>query len=166
MFKWVILSVIVFCSSAKAQNNTYILLRHAEKDTIQPGSKAMNANPTLSKMGYKRAKKLVRTLKGYSIDSIFSTDFLRTTATVAPLAKKLHVPVSKYIHKTLSLFANQLLNVQNKTMVIVGHSNSTPALVNLLIKQENYQALDETIFSKIFIVRIGNGKSTVEIIDY
>jgi 2,3-bisphosphoglycerate-dependent phosphoglycerate mutase len=166
IFKWVLISAFMFCTSVKAQNNTYILLRHAEKDTLLPGSTAMNANPPLSKKGHKRAKKLVRILKDYSIDSIFSTDFLRTTATVAPLSKKLHVSVIKYSHKTLPLFANQLLHTQNKTMVIVGHSNSTPALVNLLIKQEKYQALDESIFSKIFIVRIVDGNSTVEVIDY
>ena len=73
---------------AQKTKSTYILLRHAEKDTTEQGSTAMNANPPLNALGVKRAERLVQFLKEYSIDSIYSTNYTRTIETVKPLSKK------------------------------------------------------------------------------
>ena len=78
-----------------AQQNTFILIRHAEKDTTVQGSTTMNANPPLSKQGLKRAKKLVKALKKYSVDEIYSTDFVRTKTSVEPLSSKFPLPRSR-----------------------------------------------------------------------
>lgn len=163
--------LITFCFSllffaAKTQTNTFILVRHAEKDTTQMGSTAMNANPNLNKQGIKRSKKLVKALKEFTIDSIYSTNFNRTQQTATPLSKKRNLEIKLYNHKQLKDFATQLKSYQNKTILIVGHSNSTPALVNLLINKETYKALDESIYTKIFIVKMVNREVTVEEREY
>ena len=56
---------------------------------------------------------------------------------------------------------------KTKRFLVVGHNNTTPALANLLIKEEKYQKLPETDYGKIFIVKIKNGKlKSVEVIEY
>ncbi len=156
----------LFNTNIFAQNNTYILIRHAEKDTSIVGYSMMNADPPLNKLGVKRAKKLIKFLRNYVIDSIYTTNFIRTKTTVEPISKKLGLPLNFYNYKALPQFANQLLNIQNKTVLIVGHSNSTPQLVNLLTKQQTYKSLDEAVYNKIFIVTIANNTATIKILNY
>ena len=60
------------------RNLTIILLRHAEKDTSPNADKV---NPDLSADGKLRAQKLVKIIKKYKPDAIFSSDFVRTKLT-------------------------------------------------------------------------------------
>lgn len=165
--------LLAFClfsvSSAIAQNNAesiYILVRHAEKDTSQAGSTMMQADPSLTKQGLLRAEKLITVLKKYNIDSIYSTNFIRTISTASPIAKKIGLEINKYDHKKLQNFANQILSSSGKTILVIGHSNTTPSLANLLLKEKKYEALDESVYNKIFIVTIKNGKASAEVIEY
>jgi broad specificity phosphatase PhoE len=161
--KFILVFVLLFASTTNySQTNTYILIRHAEKDTTQIGSTQMTANPNLNAQGIKRSKKLINALKSFAIDTIYSTNFNRTTATVTPISQKRNIEIKFYNHKQLEGFATQLKKYDNKTVLIVGHSNSTPALLNLLIDKEMYKALDESIYNKIFIVKIINGVALVE----
>lgn len=161
-----LISFASICSISFCQTNTYILVRHAEKDTTQAGSTMMNANPNLNKLGLKRSKKLIKALKEFTIDSIYSTNFTRTIQTATPTSKKRKVEIKLYNHKQLKEFSAQLKSYTNKTILVVGHSNSTTALVNLLINKETYKALDESIYYKIFIVKLTNGEATVEEREY
>ena len=45
-------------------------------------------------------------------------------------------------------------------VLIVGHSNSTPELVNKFIGEEKYPSMDDSDNSSLFIVRIINGIPT------
>jgi len=150
----------------KAQS-IYILIRHAEKDTTQASSTKMNANPNLSQQGFERAQKLVTALQDYTIDEIYATNFLRTQQTVTPLANSNQKTIKPYDYKNLKAFADILLQQKNKTVVIAGHNTTTPALVNLLIKKQQFAALDENVYNKIFIVTIANNQeATVKVVDY
>lgn len=164
------LAICIFAAtSILAQHNTesiYILVRHAEKDTSQAGSTMMQADPSLTKQGLLRAEKLITVLKKYSIDSIFSTNFIRTISTASPIAKKLGLEINTYDHKKLQNFATQILSASGKTILVIGHSNTTPTLANLLIKEKKYEPLDESVYNKIVIVTIKNGKAISEIIEY
>lgn len=155
-----------FMVQLKAQS-IYILIRHAEKDTTQASSTKMNANPNLSQQGFERANKLVTALQDYTIDEIYATNFLRTQQTVTPLANSYHKSIITYDYKTLAAFADTLLQQKNKTIIIAGHNTTTPALVNLLIKKQQFAALDESVYNKIFIVTIDNKhEATVKVVDY
>ena len=157
---------IVFIYTAQAQT-TFILIRHAEKDTSSVGATTMHANPPLSKQGLIRAENLVTALKNFSVDKIYATNFLRTQQTVTPLAKKYNQEIISYDYKKLSAFADELLLQKNKTIVIAGHNTTTPALVNMLIKQQKFSALDETEYNKIFIVTISADKEAfVKVMEY
>lgn len=168
MFKTTVVATLIFfvavCS--KAQTAKYILVRHAEKDTTQNGSTMMSANPPLNAVGEARAIRLITALKAFSIDSIYSTNFIRTINTAVPLAQQVGLPIQHYNHKALDVFANQLLQTNNKTFLVVGHSNTTPTLANLLSNSNTYKPLDESVYNKIYIVTIKNGKALVEVNEY
>lgn len=150
----------------RAQTTTYIILRHAEKDTSAPGSTAMQADPPLSQKGRERAELLLDVLKEYKPDAIYSTNYTRTKATVAPLAKKFNKEVQLYDPRNLGAFAGQLAKEEGKTIIIVGHSNTAPALVNFLIKEKKYEPLDESIYNQFWVVTMLHGMGSAKAITY
>ncbi|MGI9036988.1 MAG: SixA phosphatase family protein [Pyrinomonadaceae bacterium] len=150
-----------------AQDKTIILLRHAEKD-VSP--RANKADPDLTAKGRERAARLVETLKKYEPEQIFSTNFIRTKATVDPLAEKTNekyrIQVQVYDFDELEAFADRLLKSRAKTIVVVGHNTTTPTLANLLIKQNKYKDLQDSEYDKIFIIKIKKGKAEATVIEY
>lgn len=149
-----------------AQTTTIILLRHAEKDTTMAGSAAMQADPPLSKAGELRAASLPEVLRNYSPDIIYATAFKRTMATVTPLAKRFGKEVQSYDPRNLQAFEQLLRSMAGKVVIVAGHSNTTPALVNLLIKENRYPAIDDSVYTKLWIVTITNGKAEAKEITY
>lgn len=158
--------VLTINTLASSQTTTIILFRHAEKDTTVAGSAAMKADPPLSAEGVKRAERIPGVLIAYQPDSIYSTDFTRTRSTMAPLAKKFNLGVQIYDPRNQAAFAERLLQSKGKVMVVAGHSNSVPALVNLLIKENRYAALDESIYNQFWIVTIKEGRADAIAVKY
>jgi broad specificity phosphatase PhoE len=148
---------------------TYILVRHAEKDTSAQGSQMMAANPSLSSAGTARALRLAQILESYQVTQIYSTNFTRTQQTAAPFAQKKQLNIQTYEYKNgaLNSFAQSLLTLQKEVVLIVGHSNTTPTLANLLLNEQRFNALSETEYGKIFILRRSTDTTwKVEIVDY
>lgn len=152
-----------------AQKTTFILLRHAEKDVSPTADKR---NPDLSEAGKKRAESLFSVIKKYKPQEIFSTIYLRTRATATPLAFQLFPPfrlqIQFYDSTEQETFLEKLLQTKSRCVVVVGHSNSVPALANLLLKENKYKDLAESEYNKIFIVEVNRKKNTAksEIIEY
>lgn len=158
---------LLFTCPLFAQNMTIILVRHAEKDS----SPTMNRfDPILSPEGKQRAVKLFDAIKKYKPEQIFSTNLLRTRMTVDPLAtnlnEKFRIFVEAYNPGELETFAEKLMKVNAKTILVAGHSNTTPKLANLLLKQEKYKDLDDSVYNKIFIIRVKGKTITDEVIEY
>jgi 2,3-bisphosphoglycerate-dependent phosphoglycerate mutase len=150
------LGLLIFASAgnpvfAQYKKLTVILLRHAEKD-ISEG--ADTANPELSAAGNLRAEKLVGIVNKYQPDVIYSTDYIRTRATARPLARKRNAMTLIYNPRTLNEMAELIMSGKFKRIVVVGHNTTTPALANLLLKQEKYKPLAESEYDKIWIVKI------------
>lgn len=157
---------ILMATETYAQTSTFILMRHAEKDTTAQGSTMMQADPPLSAEGTARAARIPEVLKMYQPDAIYSTNFKRTKSTVGPLSVKTGKEVQVYDHRNLKGFADELLKMQGKTVVVAGHSNSTPMLVNLLLKENKYQNLDESVYDTYWIVTVTDGKAEAKIMKY
>ncbi len=136
---------------AQHRKLTVILFRHAEKDISED---ADTANPELSAAGKLRAEKLVKIIDKYQPDIIYSSNFIRTRATVLPLAIKRRAMIFIYDPRNLNQIAEQILSGKFKRFVVVGHNNTTPMLANLLIKQEKYKVLSESEYDKIWIIKI------------
>jgi len=157
---FVTVCIILSIPGARAQTSTYILLRHAEKDT-------MKIDPPLTREGEQRSHRLVEVLKAYTPDAIYSTNFARTKATVTPLSKKFNKDILIYDPRNLPAMAELLLAEKGKTIIVAGHSNTTPALVNLLIKANTYQNLDESVYNQLWIVTVTeDGKAVAKVVTY
>ena len=139
-----------------AQTTTYYLIRHAEKDTSAAGSTQMQANPPLSNQGKERAEKLAALMEKEGIDFLFSTDYLRTKSTLAPLATKIGKPIQIYSPNQQAAWADTLRQppFRGKKLLIAGHSNTIPILANLLIGQKKYENLADNEYGLIFQITI------------
>jgi broad specificity phosphatase PhoE len=171
MFKSPILPIItllLFTSALNAQKQKFIILRHAEKDTTVAGSQMMQADPPLNAKGQDRAQSLIQEFKKYKISKIYSTNYNRTKSTVMPLANTIGLSINNYDPKQLKTFADELKAEANhsKTILIVGHSNTSPKLVNLLIKKDQFKDLDESIYDTYWIVTYKNGKTKAKRMKY
>jgi broad specificity phosphatase PhoE len=127
---------------------TFYLLRHAEKQN--DGTK----DPHLTEQGQQRAEYLAQQLSLANITKIYSTDYHRTQETAKPLSELLGVSVESYNPRNLEEFA-EVLNAESGSIVIVGHSNTTPTLAALLSGQE-VDGIDESEYENLYqIVSIG-----------
>ena len=146
------------CTMAQSELTTVILVRHAEKGVDEAG------DPDLTELGIKRAKELVRVLQDQPIDAIYSTPFKRTRQTVAPLAEAKALEIEDYNPFKMEEVVDLIANSKGKTLVFSGHSNTTPALINQIIKEDKFKSLDESDYDNLYIVtfsELGNAKVTV-----
>lgn len=164
------LVIFTFCASetsAQEREMTFILFRHAERF---PSTKENNSDPELTEVGKQRAATLPELLRKYKPEQIFSTNLKRTVATVTPLADNLdpkyRIQIQKYDTEELEAFAAKLLTLNARTVVISGHNNTTPALANLLIKEEKYKQFGENEYDKMIVVKVKKGKGTAEMITF
>lgn len=140
---------------AQYKKITVILMRHAEKDISE---EADTTDPELSEAGKIRARKLAEIALKYKPEIIYSTDYIRTKATVAPLTSKLRAMTFIYDPKNLDEMYDKIMSGKYKKIVVVGHNTTTPALANLLLKEEKYKRLGENEYDKIFVVKIKKNK--------
>ncbi len=153
------------CLLAQTKVTTIIVLRHAEKDTSKAGSQAMQADPDLSVAGKARAQNLVTTLDGYAVDAVYSTNYQRTRATVTPLAEKYKLKVELYDPRNQQALVDQIKTLEGKTIVVVGHSNTAPRLVNLLAGT-TYADLADSVYDHLYVITIKDGVASVELKKY
>ena len=144
---------------AQHKKLTVVLLRHAEKDLSEG---ANTANPELSAAGKLRAERLIKAVNKYHPDAIYSTNYIRTKATVMPLARKNRRMILMYDPRNLNQMRDLILSGKLKRILVVGHNNTTPALVNLLLKEEKYKQLPESEYDKIWVVKIRKYKRKPE----
>ncbi len=107
-----------------------VLVRHAEKGG-EPGDR----DPELNDAGRRRAAALVRLLGDANISTIYSTPFLRTRNTAAPLALRLSIDVT-ITPNTSDLIEDMAATIRSEhageTVLVVGHSNTVPQTINAL----------------------------------
>ena len=150
--------LILQLQAQKKEITTFILVRHAEKAV--DGTK----NPDLTKEGYLRAEKLKSLFQNAEIGAIYSTEYKRTQQTVQPLADHLNLKIQSYDPRDKEFLKSISKPQKGKTVVISGHSNTIPFLVNELIGEERFEQLDDSEYDKIFIVslrKLGKGSVTV-----
>lgn len=151
-----------------AQKTIYYLVRHAEKDTSVAGATMMQANPPLSEKGIQRSTRLASLLEKENIDYIFSTNYIRTQSTAQPLATLIGKEIQFYEINKGTVFSDaiQQMPYLGKTLLIVGHSNTIPPLVNALIKTNKYQNLSDNEYGFIYKVTIESGQIKDTVIMY
>lgn len=108
-------------ASVMANEFTVYVVRHAEKAVAE-------SDPPLSEKGQQRAHTLAQMLQKAELKAIFSTPYQRTQMTAQPLAESVGLTVQSYrpgdAEGTL-----EALMARGENTLIVGHSNTVPALV-------------------------------------
>jgi 2,3-bisphosphoglycerate-dependent phosphoglycerate mutase len=152
-----ILLVTFFSGSAIAQRDkTIVLVRHVEKDSSPTADKV---DPVLSEEGKARAERLAKVIKRYKPHEIFSTPFKRTRGTAEPIAKKRKKEIQTYDPSKPADLVQKIMDPASKTVhyLVVGHSNTIPALANLLAKKEVFRNLLESEYGVIWVIRLKRG---------
>lgn len=135
--------------------STFYLIRHAEKDRSNPDA----FDPELNQEGLGRAMHWAEILNQVPLTAIYTTDFERTTMTAAPASVKKDITVQYYVPEELDIEQFKIDNL-GKQVLVVGHSNSTPELVNKLIGEEKYGPMDDYDNGSLYIVQLMGNKST------
>lgn len=146
-------------SLANAQTTTVIVVRHAEK-TAEPA-----ADPLLTPAGSARAEALVEALKDVGINAVVTTEFQRTRLTGAPVAAKLGLTgevISARIRGHAKAVADSVLaKYKGKAVLVVGHSNTVPEIVEALGAPKPGAICDDG-YDNMFVVTIpASGAATV-----
>lgn len=145
------------------KSTVYYFIRHAEKDK----SDKTNKDPNLKQEGVLRAAKWSFVFENVAFDAVYSTNYNRTKQTAQPTAEKQGLEVQIYDPRQLfsETFAN---NTKGKTVLVVGHSNTTPAFVNAALGTKKYENIDDNNNANLYIVTIspsGEKSDTLLVID-
>ena len=156
-----LLNVFVFalfsaCTSDKVTR--YYLIRHAEKDRTN----TTNKNPNLNSDGLLRAKKWAKHFEKIELDAVYSTDYKRTQQTAAPTAKSKGLIIQSY-NSSKMYDSNFKKNTRGKTVLVVGHSNTTPVFANTILGQKKYENMADNDNASVYIVTLFNDKKSSEI---
>lgn len=125
------------------------LVRHAEKVDA-------SADPELSQVGAERAVDLAAVLRDSGIERIHSSDYIRTRDTAAPLAVALGLEVELYDPRDLEALAVRLEEGGGRHLV-VGHSNTTPNVVELLGGEPGAEIDEASEYDRLYVVTIAAG---------
>jgi phosphohistidine phosphatase SixA len=123
------------------------LVRHGEKVDL-------SEDPELSAGGRERAAALARTLRSAEIEYVHSSDFIRTRETAAPTATEHGLEVELYDPRDLPALVEKLRRAGGRHLV-VGHSNTTPSMTELLGGNPGSAINEEGEFDRLYIVTIG-----------
>lgn len=141
----------------------FYLVRHAEKDT------SVKVEPPLTDQGLQRAARLADILRGTRVDAIYSTMTVRTMFTADSLADIKAMTILPYDNKNLKGLIDTLSHHADfNRVLIVGHSNTIPAITNTLAGRDVFtKTFDENEYDN-FVVVVGrkSGKKDVYTLKY
>lgn len=140
---------------------TFILVRHAE-------TTGSGGNPNLSAAGMARANELVRILAEVDVHAVYATNFNRTMQTAQPAATASGLNITTYDPFAPNTLIDQaLLSFPQGVVLVVGHSNTTAAMINALVGSATYPDIDENEYDNLFIVHVSErGKAKVTHLKY
>lgn len=134
-------------NSAESSSLVVFLVRHAEKVDH-------SRDPDLSEEGYARAEALALALADAGIERVFSTDYIRTRKTATPVADLNGLEIEVYDPSDLHALADSL-QANGGRQLVVGHSNTTPAMVEILGGEAGPAIVEETEYDRLYILTIG-----------
>lgn len=148
-----LVAMLAFSQNSMAKQTIY-LIRHAEK--VDPNAK----DPALSNVGKQRALHLIDLFNYAKPSAIFTTQFQRTQLTAAPLSKSINVPITvlainaENTAQYPALLLKQICALpKNATVLVVGHSNSIPAIVEDW-SHEPVKAIGDDEYNRFFIINL------------
>lgn len=130
-----------------------LMVRHAEKAAQPP------QDPPLTEAGAARAHALVAVARDAGVTAIITTQFERTRKTAEPTATALHITPEVVdagaVAQHAKAVADQVLKHAGGTVLVVGHSNTVPAIVGALGAPRPRDLCDSE-YDQLFVVVIGD----------
>ena len=156
-----VFSFAAACAQHQPKITTVILVRHAEK----AGPKG---DVPLSPAGVARANELARVLADADVKAIYTTPFLRTNQTVAPVAAALSVKA--FVVPTGKSYAEDVARMierdhPGETVLVVGHSDTTVDVLKRL-GIHDARPIADTEFDKLFICTLSGGAARLTTLRY
>lgn len=149
-----------FALYSRATTTTIILVRHAEKQlgTIE--------DPPLTQEGDERAQRLARMFGANAspgtVQAIYATSTRRAQATAAPLAARLGLTVVTANDAPAALARRMRRENHGGVALVVGHSNTIPAIAAALASRSDVPAMSEDDFGTIYVVSVPDlGRATI-----
>lgn len=135
------------------------LVRHTEKLEAE-------ADPDLSPEGQARVQILASTLRTAGITHVHSSDYKRTRNTAGAVSKELGLKTKIYDPRDLPSLVTQLKNMGGRHLV-VGHSNTTPALAKLLGGEPGSAIDEKREYDRLYVITIDrSGKASTVLLRY
>lgn len=122
-----------------------VLVRHAEKEA--------GDDPALDEAGRGRAAALAHALSEWPGGAIYVSQFRRTRETAAPLAEAWGVEPVVVDARDVTGLAARIREGRAERVVVVGHSNTVPALVEALGAEAPEQIAEE-VYDDLFVVTL------------
>jgi len=142
----VIGGVLTACApNAPEPDATYYLVRHAEKTKDKK-------DPALTEAGIERAQDLASRLNKVPLKKIYSSDYKRTRDTAAPIVAKTGLDVVIYNPRDLEDFSQNLLK-ETGHILVIGHSNTTPELSELLGGDSGSPIVEATEYDRFYVLK-------------
>tara|TARA_B100001059_G_C17758235_1_gene541212 strand:- start:429 stop:950 length:522 start_codon:yes stop_codon:yes gene_type:complete len=138
---------------------TYYLIRHAEKKRHNLEDK----NPSLTYKGYQRADKWRDIFRYIPLSAVYATEYNRTKQTAQPTAESKKLPIFSYDASKMYSKSFQY-NTKGKSVLIVGHSNTTPAFVNKILGINKYKQIEDNNNANLYIVTVIDGKASASVL--
>ena len=145
---------------AAAPGRTVILVRHAERAGSTDPAVGINA------AGRCRATVLATMLSDAKVRAIYTSEVARTQQTAAPLAEKLSIRPEVVPAKDVDVLTAKLrARAEEGTVLVVGHSNTVPAIVERLTG-EAVPAIGDSEYDRMFVVTLGPNQASVLALRY
>ncbi|WP_454831604.1 phosphoglycerate mutase family protein [Pseudoxanthomonas wuyuanensis] len=141
---------------------TFVVVRHGEKSSDDA------EDPNLSPDGRTRAAELAGLLADAPVVAVYATEYRRTQQTAEPAAAAHGLAVLRYFSKGPAdeAAAQWRQRYTQGTVLIVGHSNTVPALVAALCGCE-VPAMSEDEYDRLSTIGFdATGKPTLEVRRY
>jgi broad specificity phosphatase PhoE len=159
---WLLTAAALVWPSLSFAQQLVFVVRHAERADagMRAAQTTASPDPPLSDAGRARADRLASMLSATAITAIYTTEFIRTQQTAAPLAAMLKVtPVTMSSKDTAAMVARVKADHPRDVVLIVGHSNTVPDIVKAL--GGSIVTVGDNEYDKIFVVVPATGVVTV-----
>jgi 2,3-bisphosphoglycerate-dependent phosphoglycerate mutase len=147
VFAFLVLTITAW-SQEKPSLTTLVFVRHAEK--VDDGTR----DPELSEEGKQRVIKLSKLLSNQKIDAVYSTNYKRTRNTVEPIAVEHGLSVTPYESFNSSQLTELVNRYKSGTILICGHSNTTPAMINAILGKQAFKQWADADYGNFIIVTV------------
>lgn len=137
--------------AAQSGSTVLLLVRHAEKASNEE-------DPPLTPAGRQRAEALVPVAENAGVSAIYTTQLRRTRETAQPLSERLGIPLT--VREALpgggqaqaAEQARELLTQHaGKTVLVVGHSNTLPMLIEALAGMR-VQPISDSEYDRLTVI--------------